>query len=79
MRLQVGVERVLIDRRNPLVDLPEFPLPMLFFKRGSELLSEYTNRDIIRYLGTSSSTYPQPHSLNPSLATTSFQTSATAR
>ena len=69
MRLQVGVERILIDARNPLTDLPEFPLPMLFFhlKRGSELLAEYTNGDVIRYLGPRyvSSSYLQPHSLKP--------------
>ena len=54
MRSQVGVEHILIDPRNPLTDLPEFPLPVLFFKRGSELIAEYTKSgDVIHYLGMS--------------------------
>ena len=54
------MERILIDRRNPLTELPEFPLPVLFFnlKRGTELLAEYTNADVIHYLGTSLARIP---------------------
>ena len=53
------MERILVDRRNPLTDLSELPLPVLFFKHGSELIAEFIKSgDVIHYLGTSLARIP---------------------